>query len=142
MIDFINESSDYQYDLIIEELSKIKKELTEDEVELIFVNNKQMQKINLDNRNINKPTDVLSFPIDFKGQPLIGTIVVSLDMAKSASEEFSHSTEDEIKLLFIHGLLHLLGFDHEVDNGKMREKEIEIIKKLNLPDSLILRNDG
>jgi len=142
LIDFINESSDYQYDLIIEELSKIKKELTEDEVELIFVNNKQMQKINLDNRNINKPTDVLSFPIDFKGQPLIGTIDVSLDMAKSASEEFSHSTEDEIKLLFIHGLLHLLGFDHEVDNGKMREKEIEIIKKLNLPDSLILRNDG
>ena len=71
----------------------------------------------------------------------LGSIVISIDTAKKEAEEFGHSIEDEIKLLFIHGLLHLLGYDHEIDNGEMRAKEAEIIEKFNLPKSLIVRNE-
>ncbi|MEO1923813.1 MAG: rRNA maturation RNase YbeY, partial [Nautiliaceae bacterium] len=86
-----------------------------------------------------KPTDVLSFPLEnIPGMPL-GSIVISIDTAKKGAKEFGHSIENEIKLLFIHGLLHLLGYDHEIDNGEMRAKEEEIIKKFNLPQSLIIR---
>ena len=140
MIDFLNETDEKSFDGIILELSKIALMLSNKEIELIFVNNKQIQKINNDTRGIDAPTDVLSFPIDLQGAKLIGTIVISLDKAKEVANKLNHSVEDEIKLLFIHGLLHLLGYDHETDNGQMREKEEELIKKLNLPKSLIVRN--
>jgi len=52
-----------------------------------------------------------------------------------------HSYNDEVTLLFIHGLLHLLGFDHEVDNGQMREEERKLIEYFSLPKSLILRSE-
>jgi probable rRNA maturation factor len=69
----------------------------------------------------------------------IGSIIISSDKVKEGSKIFGHSIEDEFKLLLIHGLLHLIGYDHEVDNGEMREKEQEIIKYFNLPKSLIVR---
>ena len=56
------------------------------------------------------------------------------------AKEYNHGSDNELKLLFIHGLLHLLGFDHEIDNGEHRHKEEELIKKFNLPSSLIVRN--
>ena len=55
------------------------------------------------------------------------------------AEKFNHTIEDEFRLLFIHGLLHLNGFDHEIDNGEHRY-ERKLIKKFNLPNSLIVRN--
>ena len=88
---------------------------------------------------MNKPTDVLSFPSDpFPGAPL-GSIVISVDKVASVAQELGHSENDELSLLFIHGLLHLLGFDHEIDSGEMRAKEVELIEKFNLPKSLIVR---
>ena len=57
------------------------------------------------------------------------------------SKELGHTPQDELALLFIHGLLHLLGYDHECDNGEMRAKEEELIKKFDLPESLIIRTD-
>jgi probable rRNA maturation factor len=100
-----------------------------------------MRELNKIYRNKDKATDVLSFPLeDMPGMPL-GSIVISIDTAKKVANELGHSIEGEIKLLFIHGLLHLLGYDHETDNGEMREKEKEIIEKFNLPKSLIIRND-
>jgi len=138
MIDFENKT-DFDFDINI--LEEIYNYLTDKDIELILTTDEEIQKLNKLHRNMDKPTDVLSFPLEnLPGMPL-GSIVISLDTAKKGAEEFSHSTEDEIKLLFIHGLLHLLGYDHEKDNGEMRKKEKEIIEKFDLPKSLIIRSD-
>ena len=128
-------------------LENIAQSLTTRAIELIVTDNKSIQKLNREYRSKNKATDVLSFPIDatfedmlIPGMPL-GSIVISIDLVKKRSVELGHTTENELSLLFIHGLLHLLGFDHEVDNGEMREKEKEIIHKFNLPASLIIRTE-
>ncbi len=71
----------------------------------------------------------------------LGSIVISADLVKEKATEFGHNAEDELSLLFIHGLLHLLGFDHEVDNGEMRDKEKDIIVNFSLPSSLIVRTE-
>lgn len=113
--------------------------LTPLEIELIFTDNDEIALINREFRGIDKPTDVLSFPSDpFPGAPL-GSIVISVDKVASVAQELGHSEDDELALLFIHGLLHLLGFDHEVDNGEMRAKEVELIETFGLPKSLIVR---
>ena len=128
-------------DIDISKLEEISKNLTSKDIELIFVENEEMQEINNEHRNINKATDVLSFPLEFDipNMPL-GSIIISIDYIKEKANEYNHSFEDEMNLLFIHGLLHLLGFDHEKDNGEHRLKEEELIKKHNLPNSLIIRN--
>jgi len=138
MIDFENRS-DFEFD--VNELKEIYEYLTNKDIELILTTDEEIKELNKEYRNKDKATDVLSFPLEnIPGMPL-GSIVISVDTAKRGAEEFGHSIENEIKLLFIHGLLHLLGYDHEVDNGEMREKEKEIIEKFNLPKSLIIRND-
>lgn len=122
-----------------EPLEAICNALTPLEVELILTDNDEITAINREFRNIDKPTDVLSFPSDpFPGAPL-GSIVISVDKVASVASELGHSEEEELALLFIHGMLHLLGFDHEVDNGEMRAKETELIETFNLPKSLIVR---
>ncbi|WP_169974129.1 MULTISPECIES: rRNA maturation RNase YbeY [unclassified Campylobacter] len=120
-------------------LDQICQYLTASDVELSFVDSEQMREINLKQRKINKTTDVLSFPFEFIMHVPLGCIVINLDLAEEKSKEFNHSKDDEIALLFTHGLLHILGFDHEKDSGEMREKEEEIIDKFNLPKSLIVR---
>ena len=122
-------------------LNKILDSLSTLDLELLFVDSLQMKEINKNTRNIDKTTDVLSFPHDntFFNHSFLGSIVINMDLAKEKSIELKHSLEDEISLLFIHGLLHLLGYDHEVDSGQMRKKEEELIKEFNLPKSLIVR---
>lgn len=122
-------------------LEKIAESLTKKDIELIVVKNDEIQELNKEHRNIDKATDVLSFPMDFEmpNMPL-GSIVVSTDFVEEKAKEYGHSFNEEFSLLFIHGLLHLLKYDHEVDNGEHRAKEEELIKKFNLPDSLIVRN--
>ena len=138
MIDFENRTN---FDFDVKELEEIYNYLTNKDIELILTTNEEIKKLNKEYRNKDKATDVLSFPLEnIPGMPL-GSIIISIDTAKKGAEEFGHSIEDEIKLLFIHGLLHLLGYDHEVDNGEMREKEKEVIEKFDLPKSLIIRND-
>ena len=126
-------------------LGEILAELSDDAVELVFVRSEEMREINKNERGIDKTTDVLSFPLEnvpFGGDiKLIGSVVINLDLVAEKSLEFSHSNDDEIALLFTHGLLHILGFDHEIDKGQMREKECEIIEKFNLPKSLIVRTE-
>ena len=138
MIDFENQT-DINIDISF--LETITKELTSKDIELILTNNEEIQILNKEHRNIDKATDVLSFPLEFDMQNMpLGSIVISKDFVEEKVKEYSHSFEDELKLLFIHGLLHLLGYDHEVDNGEHREKERLIIEKYNLPKSLIIRN--
>ena len=127
-------------------LGEILAELSDDAVELVFVRSEEMREINKNERGIDKTTDVLSFPLEnvpFGGDiKLIGSVVINLDLVEQKSLEFSHSNDDEIALLFTHGLLHILGFDHEIDNGEMRAKECEIIEKFKLPKSLIVRTEN
>lgn len=138
MIDFDNQTD---INIEISSLETITNDLTSKDIELIFVRNNEMQEINKEHRNIDKATDVLSFPLEFDmpNMPL-GSVIISVDFVEQKAKEFNHSFEDELKLLFIHGLLHLLGFDHEVDNEEHRQKEEELIKKYKLPNSLIVRN--
>ncbi len=142
MINFDNQSN---LDIDISILEEIKKLLTAAEVEVIIVEQERMKKLNSLHRGKKRETDVLSFPLDssftpetIAGFPL-GSIVISATSARQKAKELGHTIQDEIALLFIHGILHLLGFDHEKDNGEMREKEQALIEKFNLPKSLIVR---
>lgn len=114
-------------------------QLSNKEIELIVTDNIEMQEINHNTRGIDKPTDVLSFPYDDMPNAPLGSIVVSADFVEEKSKLYNHSFQNEFELLFIHGVLHLLGYDHEVDNGEHRDKEEELINKFNLPKSLIIR---
>ncbi len=138
MIDLENQTD---IDIEISVLETIANDLTSKDIELILTRNDKIQELNKEYREIDKATDVLSFPLEFDmpNMPL-GSVVISIDFVEKKAKEYNHSFQDELKLLFIHGLLHLLGFDHEVDNGEHREKEEELIKKYSLPKSLIIRN--
>jgi len=138
LIDIDNQST---FDFNSTLCEEILQNLSPKSIELIICDNKYIQELNKEHRNKNKATDVLSFPLefDFPDMPL-GSIVISYDFVKEKASLYKHSQEEEFTLLFIHGLLHLLAYDHEVDNGEHREKEEELIKKFNLPNSLIVRN--
>ena len=114
---------------------------SEKDIEVIFTHNDEIQELNKEHRKIDKATDVLSFPLEFDmpNMPL-GSIVISTDFVEDKAKEYEHTFNEELSLLFIHGLLHLLGYDHEVDNGEHRQKEEELINQFNLPKSLIIRN--
>jgi probable rRNA maturation factor len=133
--------------LPIELLEKIANSLTSREIDLTLCYNNTIQAYNKEYRQKNQPTDVLSFPIesdiivsDEIPMPL-GSIVISVDYVVQKAEELKHSSDDELALLFIHGLLHILGYDHEIDQGEMRKKEAELIAKFGLPKSLIVRTE-
>ena len=123
-------------------LNTIASTLTNKEIELIITTPESIKSINKEHRGIDKSTDVLSFPYDEMPMAPLGSIVISCQHVENKAEELKHTTQDELSLLFIHGLLHLLGYDHEVDNGEMRVKEAELIKSFNLPKSLIIRTQG
>lgn len=123
-------------------LESIAFSLTPLDIELILTDNTEIAQINHEFRGIQKPTDVLSFPNDpFPGAPL-GTIVISVDKVSDIAHELGHSENDELALLFIHGILHLLGMDHEIDQGEMRRKEESVVREFTLPLSLIVRTQG
>ena len=132
----------YGIEFKLEILEKIKDDLSNRDIELIFTNSDDIQEINKNFRGVDKPTDVLSFPLDFMPGLPLGSVVINIDFAKNVAEKLGHRVDEEITLLFIHGLLHLLEYDHEKDNGEMREKEEELIKKYNLPKSLIVRSES
>lgn len=73
---------------------------------------------------------------------LLGSVVINLDLAELKAAQLGHGRDDETALLFTHGMLHVLGYDHESDDGQMRVKECEIIEKFHLPKSLIVRTEG
>jgi probable rRNA maturation factor len=130
------------FKLPLEQLESIANQLTRREIELLICDNATIQKVNAEYRSKDHPTDVLSFPLEGELETLpLGSIMISSDLAREKAELLGHSPEEESILLFIHGLLHLLGYDHEKDNGEMRDKEEELIKELGLPESLIVRTE-
>ena len=126
-----------EFDPLLEQIADF---LGAGDVELVFVNDDEMRKINHEQRGIDKVTDVLSFPYEQVSGGLMGSVVISTDTASRVASELGHSIECEIALLFLHGVLHILGYDHEIDDGQMRGKEKEVIEHFGLPDSLIIRN--
>jgi len=139
MIDINNETD---LNIPIRLIEKVTESLTQRDVDILVTDDAAMKEINTEHRNINTSTDVLSFPFEDMPMGPLGSIVISADYVKKISTELGHTQDDEFCLLYIHGLLHLLGYDHEVDNGEMREKEKTIIKTFNLPASLIIRTQG
>lgn len=128
------------------ELEKLKNiynylNITKD-IELIITGNNEIKEYNREYRGVDKATDVLSFPLEDVPHMPLGTIIISADKAREIASNLKHSVEDELTLLFIHGVLHLLGYDHEVDSGEMREKEKSLIEHFDLPTSLIIRTQG
>ena len=106
----------------------------------MIVQDSLMQSINLQTRGIDKSTDVLSLGVEqTPHERLLGTCVISIDAALGMAQTLGHSVDDEVALLFIHSLLHLQGYDHETDDGAMRDKEQELVKQFDLPKSLIIR---
>ncbi|MBT0825322.1 MULTISPECIES: rRNA maturation RNase YbeY [Campylobacter] len=123
-------------------LEKIAKKMSDQNIELVLVNEKTMHEINLNQRGVDKTTDVLSFPLVQNCENLLGSIVINLDEVSKKAMEYKHSKKEEMALLFIHAMLHLQGYDHEVDQGQMRQKEQEWIEYFKLPKSLIVRVQG
>ncbi|AFI06552.1 rRNA maturation RNase YbeY [Helicobacter cetorum] len=108
-------------------------------IELVLVGAEKMREINRDLRKCDYATDVLSFPLEAISYAPLGSVVINMPLAKENAMKLGHSLENEVALLFIHGVLHLLGYDHEKDEGEQRQKESELIKAFGLPLSLIER---
>ena len=140
MIDIDNTTNS---DISTQSLHPIAKRLTDRDIELILCDDASIHTLNKEHRGVDKPTDVLSFPLEstLENEPL-GSIVISIDRVDSKAKELGHEPKDELALLFIHGLLHLLGYDHEVDSGEMREIEAKMIGEFGLPKSLIVRSES
>jgi len=138
MIDFDNHTN-FELNIVLLENITNKLVSTKD-VELILCDNLEIKELNKEHRDIDAPTDVLSFPLEEFPHAPLGTIVISIDYAKEISSKLGHTTEEEVALLFIHGMLHLTGMDHEIDDGEMRKLEIDLIEYFSLPKSLIVRS--
>ena len=109
------------------------------EVSVTLVDDNAIHAINLEHRGVDRPTDVLSFPMfdeDFEGEAaVLGDIVISLERAKAQAEEYGHSYEREIAFLTVHSVLHLLGYDHEEGEEAERvmfEKQEAVLMKIRM----------
>jgi probable rRNA maturation factor len=110
-------------------------------VSVLLSNNRELRALNRQFRGQDKPTDVLSFPSEVLGaRRFVGDVAISVEIAAQNGKRLGHSTADEVKILILHGLLHLAGYDHEVDHGEMARTEEMLRKKLRLPVSLIARH--
>jgi len=104
------------------------------EIDVLISGNQRLRELNRRFRRKNKPTDVLSFP-----RPSGGDIAISAQIARDNARLYGHSIAEELKILVLHGMLHLAGYDHESDNGRMARVEARLRTRLKLPASLIDR---
>jgi probable rRNA maturation factor len=108
---------------------------SESDATIAFVSDRQMKDLNKRFRNINRSTDVLSFPAEeavAATSTNLGDIAVSLERATAQAKENSLTLEIEIAQLILHGLLHLCGYDHETDQGEMNRLELQLRRKLGI----------
>ena len=116
-------------------------------ITVTFTNPENIQKINKKYRNIDRATDVLSFPMfekedleekievkDFLYEDILGDIIISLEKVEEQAKEYGHSFERELSYMLVHGFYHLMGYDHieEEDKKQMRKKEEKILEALNI----------
>jgi probable rRNA maturation factor len=109
------------------------------EVSVLLAGDAAVRELNRQYRGKDKATDVLSFPAVETARGVAGDLVVSLETAARQAGERGHALEMEIKILLLHGLLHLAGYDHEKDDGEMERKELRLRRRLGLPAGLIER---
>jgi probable rRNA maturation factor len=115
------------------------------EVEVLLSDDSTLRRLNKSFRGKNKSTDVLSFPAPppIQGQPAhAGDLAISLETAARQADSYGHSLRDEVRILLLHGLLHLSGLDHETDNGEMATHETTLRRQLRLPNTLIERTSA
>lgn len=142
-------------------------EFSAQNIELLLVSNDEIRALNAEFLGKDYVTDVLSFPLDSSGiidssgfslelresnidssadscidlpKLPLGSIVIAYEIADSVAKAQNHSLQTELAILFTHGLLHLLGYDHESDNGAHRKKECEILAHFGIKSTLISRN--
>jgi len=109
-------------------------------VDVLLTDDSTLRRLNKSFRGKNKPTDVLSFPAPPKfASKHAGDLAISLETAARQATTYGHSLRDEVRILLLHGLLHLSGEDHEKDNGEMAIREAELRRELRLPTTLIDR---
>lgn len=149
-VSFLDIEEDKRYkdliDLVLkqcfEEESLISKNIY---VNVVLTNPKNIQELNKKYRNIDKPTDVLSFPMFEKDeienlegnlQDILGDIVISIEKVEEQAKEYEHSFKRELAYMLVHGFYHLMGYDHieEIDKKEMRKKEENILNKLNITE--------
>ena len=126
------------------ELENIKHDLS---IYITLTNNEEIHKINKEYREVDRPTDVLSFPMYEREEienlrieksddieEILGDIIISIPKVKEQAKEYGHSYERELAYLTTHGMLHLLGYDHMIEEEKiiMREHEEKVLEKLNI----------
>jgi probable rRNA maturation factor len=112
------------------------------EVTVLLADDARLKDLHRTFRRKNKPTDVLSFPAAENGEGVAGDLAVSVETAARQAAEHGHALDDELRILMLHGVLHLAGYDHEVDKGEMRAFESDLRAKLKLPVGLIERTLG
>jgi probable rRNA maturation factor len=108
-------------------------------VTVLITSSREMRTLNGRFRGKHKATDVLSFPPQFQSPRFAGDIAISAEIASENARRLGHSPAVEVKILALHGVLHLAGFDHESDNGEMGSLEEQVREKLGLPSALIHR---
>jgi probable rRNA maturation factor len=109
-------------------------------VDVLLADDPTLRRLNKTFRRKNKATDVLSFPApDEISNDHAGDLAISLETANRQATTYGHSLRDEVRILLLHGLLHLSGLDHEIDNGEMASREAELRLELGLSNSLIER---
>jgi probable rRNA maturation factor len=109
------------------------------DVSVLLAGDSRLKELNRGFRGKNKATDVLSFPAAENGAGVAGDLAISLETAARQAAAHGHSLDDELRVLLLHGVLHLAGWDHETDAGEMRALETELRTKLRLPGGLIER---
>ena len=110
------------------------------EVEVLLADDRVLRRLNREFRGKNKPTDVLSFPaIPELAGTHAGDLAISVETAGRQAREHGHTLRDEVRILLLHGVLHLAGMDHETDVGEMASREQELRRRLRLPLGLIAR---
>jgi len=110
-------------------------------VDVLVTSNAEMRELNRRFRGKNKATDVLSFPAPSGGDrtPFAGEIAISAEIAAQNASDCGHKAAQEVKILVLHGVLHLCGYDHERDKGQMARRERQLRAQLRLPVGLIER---
>ena len=151
-IEYFDLEENKKYEQIIEKVVKKCFEIEGLEKSKLYIsitltNPENIQKINSEYRNINKPTDVLSFPMfekeeidnkiqnqDFQFEDVLGDIIISIEQVEIQASEYGHSFERELAYMVVHGFYHLMGYDHmeEADKIIMRQKEENILQKLEI----------
>ena len=151
-ITYLDLAEDKSYDKIVE---KVLQKCYEEEklldskliITITFTTPEQIHKINKEYRQVDRPTDVLSFPMferkeleekitkqDFEHEDVLGDIIISIEKVKEQAIEYGHSFERELSYMLVHGFYHLMGYDHikEEDKKEMRPKEEKILNDLKI----------